>query len=436
MESSREVTFTFMQNKSLKNWIGVAVVMGVDWGDSGKGRMIDDLSKNAHVVARYNGGANTGHTVENQFGKFALHIMPSGIFNKNATCLVGRNVAVDLESLTEEMAVLDKGKVSYKKLIIDEQAHLVMPWHKLRDGIREKTRSAKVGTTGKGIGPVYADRAERAGLLVKDLVSADFKLKIKQETATQNKFYNLKLNSDQIAKKYQVYARKVKKYIGKTIPIVRDALAKKQNILFEGAQGYFLDIDSGTYPFVTSSNPGVVGIYKSYDLNPSNLTEIIGITKAYTTRVGEGPMPTKIGNSIADRIVKIGREVGTTTGRVRSPGWLDLVLIKEAAVVNGLTALAITKLDVLSGISKINLCTGYKIAGKNVDYIGHDAEFLSSVTPQYQVLSGWQEDISAVRDFAELPKNAKAYIKAIEDYLRLPVRFISVGPKRGQVIWR
>lgn len=425
-----------MQNQSLKNWKGTAVVMGVDWGDSGKGRMIDDLSKNAHVVARYNGGANTGHTVENQFGKFALHIMPSGIFNKNAICLVGRNVAVDLESLVAEMSALDKAKVSYKKLVLDEQAHLVMPWHKLRDGIREKTRTNKIGTTGKGIGPVYADRAERVGLMVKDLLAPDFKSKVKLEAAIQNKFYNLKLNANQIAKKYLEYKKKVYKYIGKTIPVLRKALRENKNILFEGAQGYFLDIDAGTYPFVTSSNPGVVGIYKSYDLHPSKISTVVGITKAYTTRVGEGPMPTKMEGSVAKRIIKIGREVGTTTGRVRSPGWLDLVLIKEAAEVNGLTALAITKLDVLSGISKIKICTNYKIDGKNVNYIGHDGDLLSKVRPQYKTLAGWQDDISEVREFSNLPKNAQAYIKTIEEYSNLPVRFISVGPKRGQVIWR
>jgi len=422
-------------NKSLKNWKGTAVVMGVDWGDSGKGRMIDDLSANAHIVARFNGGANTGHTVENKFGKFALHIMPSGIFNKNAMCLVGRNVAVDLESLLSEMATLDKARVSYKNLVIDEQAHLVMPWHKLRDGIRETARRAKVGTTGKGIGPVYADRAERVGLLVKDLLSPDFIYKVRDEVAIQNKFYNLNLNSTKIIKNYQKYARKMKRFIGITIPILRKAFKDKKNILFEGAQGYFLDIDSGTYPFVTSSSPGVAGVFKSYDFHPSYINEVIGITKAYTTRVGEGPMPTKIEGKIARQIVEVGLEVGTTTGRVRSPGWLDLVLIKEAAEVNRITSLAVTKLDVLTGIDKIKLCIGYKVKGKSVDYVGHNGDLLFQVSPKYLQLAGWDQDLSTVRTFEKLPKNAKAYIKTIEKYTKIPVKFISVGPKRGQVIY-
>lgn len=425
-----------MTSKSLKNWKGTAVVMGVDWGDSGKGRMIDDLSARAHIIARYNGGANTGHTVENQYGSFALHIMPSGIFNQRATCLIGRNVAVDLESLVSEMALLDKAGVSYKNLIIDEEAHLVMPWHKLRDGIREKARNAKVGTTGRGVGPVYADKTERVGLLVKDLISTDFKFKVRAEVTIQNKFYNLNLNSAQIIKKYQAYLKKVNKFIGQTIPVLRKGYKENKNILFEGAQGYFLDIDAGTYPFVTSSNPGVVGIIRSYDFHPSNINEVIGITKAYTTRVGEGPMPTKMQKAMASRIIEIGREVGTTTGRVRSPGWLDLVLIKEAVLINGITSLAITKLDVLSAIPKIKLCTTYTINGKSVNYIGHNADLLSKVTPKYIKLDGWYEVISHVRSFEKLPKNAKAYIKAIEKYTNVPVKFISVGPKRGQVIYR
>lgn len=422
--------------KTLKNWEGIAVVMGVDWGDSGKGRMIDDIGQNADVIARYNGGSNTGHTVENEFGKFALHIMPSGIFNQNAICLVGRNVAVDLECLVDEMNDLDKAGVKYHKLVIDDQASLTMPWHKLRDGLREKQRSSKVGTTGRGVGPTYADRTERVGLLVKDLLSADFKKIVQKEVAIQNKYYKLNLKAQKIITQYEIYKSRIKKYIGKTVPILRLAQIQKKNILFEGAQGYFLDIDSGTYPFVTSSNPGVVGVFRSFDIHPSKIGEVIGITKAYTTRVGEGPMPTKIEGSVAQKIIDVGREVGTTTGRVRSPGWLDIVLLKEAAEVNNLTSLAITKLDVLSRILKIKLCTSYRINGQPTPYIGHDGDLLAKVQPQYVEMPGWQEDISKIRSFESLPKNAKSYIRAIEKNTNVPVKFISVGPKRGQVIYR
>jgi len=424
-----------MAKKTLQSWQGTLAVIGVDWGDSGKGRLTDDLSARADVIARFNGGANTGHTVENQYGKFALHIIPSGIFNQKAKCLVGRNVVVDLESLVLEMSALAKAGVSYKNLLIDEQASLVMPWHKMRDGLREKLRSAKIGTTGRGVGPAYADRTERVGLLVKDLVSSGFAGKIEEEVKIQNKFYSLNLNANEIVKQYQKYQRKVKNFIGKSVPIISHAQKAKKNILFEGAQGYFLDIDAGTYPYVTSSNPGVVGIARSFDIHPSDINNVVGITKAYTTRVGEGPMPTKITGEVGRKIVDVGREVGTTTGRERAVGWLDLVLIKEAARANKLTALAVTKLDVLTNISKLKLCISYDLNGKSMDYIGHDAEFLSKVRPVYEDVGGWAEDISSIRSFTDLPKNAQNYIRVIEKITKVPVKFISVGPKRGEVIY-
>jgi len=425
-----------MAKKTLQSWQGTLAVIGVDWGDSGKGRLTDDLSARADVAARFNGGSNTGHTVENQYGKFALHIIPSGIFNQKATCLVGRNVAVDLDSLVLEMSALAKAGVSYKNLLVDEQASLVMPWHKMRDGLREKLRSAKIGTTGRGVGPAYADRTERVGLLVKDLVSSGFARKIKEEVKIQNKFYDLKLNAKVIIKQYQTYRIKVKDFVGKSIPIIRQAQKEKKNILFEGAQGYFLDIDAGTYPYVTSSNPGVVGIARSFDIHPSEINNVVGITKAYTTRVGEGPMPTKISGEVGRKIIDVGNEVGTTTGRERAVGWLDLVLIMEAARANKLKALAVTKLDVLTNISKLKLCISYKLNRKSTDYIGHDAEFLSKVKPVYEEVGGWTQDISSIRSFTDLPKNAQVYIKKIEEFAKVPVKFISVGPKRGEVIYK
>ncbi len=421
---------------NLKTWKGTTVVMGVDWGDSGKGRLIDDLSGRADVIARYNGGSNTGHTVNNQYGKFALHIIPSGIFNRSAICTVGRNVAVDLEMLIWEMEQLDKAKVPYKNLIIDEQASLTMPWHKMRDGIREKFRTNKVGTTGMGVGPTYADRTERVGLLVGDLRSKDLKQKIAAEVKIQNAFYNLKINADKIYLDYKKYSVRISRFIGRTTPIVQKAISSGKNVLFEGAQGYFLDIDAGTYPFVTSSNPGVAGVWRSYDIHPSEIKEVIGITKAYTTRVGEGPMPTKIEGEVAKKIIEVGREVGTTTGRVRSPGWLDLVLVKVAAKANNLTGLAITKLDVLSGQKTLKLCTAYKEGSKEVQYLPHDSQNLAKIKAVYQEFKGWNEDITKVRSFTLLPKNAQTYLEAIEKYTGIQIKFISVGPERGQVIYR
>lgn len=427
-----------MKNKNinLKNWSGTLSVMGIDWGDSGKGRLIDDLASRADIVARYNGGANTGHTVENNLGKFAFHIIPSGILHKKAKNLIGRNVVVDLESLNSELENLKKSKFTVKNLIIDSQATLVMPWHKMRDGIREKLRSSKkVGTTGMGVGPAYADRIERVGLRVCDLLLPDFKNKLSQEVEIQNRFYNLNLNNKKILSQYLQYAKTIKAFVGNTVQIVKDAKNENKNILFEGAQGYFLDVDSGTYPYVTSSSTGIVGIHRSYDLHPSNIDMVIGITKAYTTRVGGGPMPTKMAKKESEYIVEKGHEVGTTTGRIRSPGWLDLVLINFAKESNNLTALAVTKLDVLSGLKKIKLCIKYKLGTKTVEYFPNNATFQESLSPIYIEMTGWNEDISAVRNFKDLPNNAKLYLSAIEKYTQLPIKFISVGPKRGQVIY-
>src|SRR3989304_6895821 len=258
-----------MKNTSLKSWQGITCVIGLDWGDSGKGRLIDDLSSRADIVARYSGGSNTGHTVKNKYGKFAMHIMPSGIFNQKAQCLIGRGVACDLESLIEdEMAQLQKAAISWKNLIIDEQASLTMPWHKLRDGLREEFRLKKIGTTKRGVGPTYADRIERVGLRIKDLMSSDFKDKLFDEVKIQNNFFKLKLNPTQTYKTYFRFAKIIRPHVGQTIPILKKAQKEAKNILFEGTQGSFLDVDFGTYPFFTSPNTGVSGIWRSFNLHP------------------------------------------------------------------------------------------------------------------------------------------------------------------------
>ncbi|MCR4324532.1 MAG: adenylosuccinate synthase [Candidatus Curtissbacteria bacterium] len=425
-----------MKSNNLKNWSGVAAVIGVDWGDSGKGRLIDDLGQRAAVVARFNGGSNTGHTIKNEFGTFALHIMPSGIFNPKTKCLVGKNVLVDLESLIDdELEQLRAAGVSWKNLRIDHRATLVMPWHKLRDALREQMRSSKLGTLKRGVGPAYADRTERVGLRVKDLVSADFAKKLKEELTVQNKFFNLKLSYREIHQKFTDYAKIIKPYVADTNEILNEAIKNKQNVLFEGAQGYFLDIDAGTYPYVTSSNPGLVGILRSFDLNPSVINHPIGITKAYTTRVGAGPMPTIIKGKERKIIIEKGGEVGTTSGRVRDPGWLDLVLLKAACEVNNIKHLAVTKLDILTEFDEIKICIGYLLNGKKVGYIPGDADKLEKCKPVYQTLPGWQEDITKVRKFADLPKNAKKYIQKIEEFVGVPVDFIGVGPARNEVIY-
>lgn len=425
-----------MKDYLLKNWQGTAAVIGVDFGDSGKGRIVDDLSKRAAIVARYNGGSNTGHTVQNQYGKFALHIIPSGIFNPKTLCLLGRGVAIDLESLIEdEFKQLKKAGVSWKKLIIDDAATLSMPWHKVRDGLREKYQRIKIGTTGRGVGPTYADRIERVGLRVRDLTNKDFAEKLIDEVNFQNKFFNLQLSFKEIRDKFSKYAKIIKPYVGKTIPILTEFKKKKKNILFEGAQGYFLDIDAGTYPFVTSSNTGTLGIWRSFDLHPSQINYVIGITKAYFTRVGAGPLPTLVKGKERDWIIGKGKEIGTTSGRIRDPGWLDLVLAREAILSNRVTSLAITKLDVLSGLKVIKICVGYMINSKSVDYLSGDADFLSKCQPVYEILPGWSQDLSGIRKFADLSKNTKNYLKFIEKFVGVPVSYIGVGPQRSQAIY-
>lgn len=409
--------------------------MGVDWGDSGKGRLIDDLSSRAHVIARYSGGSNTGHTVRNKFGKFALHITPSGIFNQEAICLVGRNVAVNLQVLKKEVEEFRKAKVSIKNLKVDANAHLTMPWHIKRDGLKEKLRDKKIGTTGNGVGPTYADRTERTGLRVKDLISSDLKSKITAEVEIQNKFYDLNLSAGEIYSEFKTYLELVKPLIADTISLLHQAINSGKNILFEGAQGWLLDIDAGTYPYVTSSNPGIVGIIRSFDIHPSKINRVVGITKSYMTRVGAGPMPTKIEGALRSKIIEKGHEYGTTTGRERDPGWLDLAAIKKACRVNGITDLAVTKMDVLSGLGDLKICTKYQVDGKEADYPAGDADRMSKCRPVYSNLGGWDEDITKVRDFDKLPKEAINYIRQIEKVTDVPVSFISVGPERGEVIY-
>lgn len=415
----------------------VTCVIGIDWGDSGKGRLIDDLAQSADIVARFNGGSNTGHTVKNKHGKFALHIMPSGIFNPKATCLIGRGVALDLESLIEdEFAQLKRAKVSWKNLVIDRQCTLTMPWHRQRDGLREKSRKNKIGTTGRGVGPTYADRIERVGLRLADLISKEFAKKLKEELDYQNKIYKLDLEYKKILNQFMAYAKIIKPYVGNTVDIVHMAIAQKKNIVFEGAQGWLLDVDGGTYPFVTSSNTGVAGIWRSYDLHPSYIDNVIGITKSYTTRIGSGPMPTKITGPERKLIIEVGQEIGTTSGRTRDPGWLDLELLKYAVSVNKVNKLAITKLDVLSGFRDIKLCVAYKQNGSETWYKSGDAGQLEDVEPVYETLPGWTEQLTNIRKFKDLPKNAQNYIKTIEKHAGgAKVSYIGVGPGREEVIY-
>ncbi|OGD86376.1 adenylosuccinate synthase [Candidatus Curtissbacteria bacterium RIFCSPHIGHO2_01_FULL_41_11] len=425
-----------MKKSKLSNWKGVAAVIGVDWGDSGKGRLIDNLAQTADVVARFNGGSNTGHTVKNKFGKFALHIIPSGIFNSKSINIVGKNVLVDLESLIDdELQQLKKAKVSWKNLRIDQRATLVMPWHKMRDGQREESRNAKIGTTKRGVGPAYADRIERVGIRVRDLYRKDFKDLLGEEIKIQNKYFSLNLSPSKIYSQFHKYTNLIKPLVTETTSLVKSAIKNKKNVLFEGAQGYFLDVDAGTYPFVTSSNTGIIGIWRCFDVHPTDINYVIGITKAYTTRVGSGPMPTYIKGEQRDWIIKKGGEVGTTSGRIRDPGWLDLVLLKTACENNRVTNIAMTKLDVLSQLKEIKVCIQYKIGNSTTDYISGDADFLSSVKPVYKTLPGWNEDISKARNLTDLPQEARNFIKFVENYTKLPISFIGVGPDRSEVIY-
>lgn len=421
--------------------MAVILVVGSQWGDEGKGKIIDYLSEKSDYIVRFHGGNNAGHTVINEFGKFGLHLIPSGIFNKKAKALITNGVVLDLEVLITEIEALEKAGINFKKrLFISPRCHIIMPYHKLLDKLYEEAKGkAKTGTTGRGIGPVYSDKVSYNGIRIIDLINKDvFLEKLETQLLIKNKILvalgEKELSHKEIAEKFFKLREKIVPYVFEPYAILQKAILKKENILLEGAHGVFLDNDWGTYPFVTASTVLSGGITHAAGISAKSLTGVIGVVKAYTTRVGAGPFPTELFDKTGESLREKGGEFGTTTGRPRRCGWFDAELIRFASEINGYTGIAITKLDVLDGFEEIKICTGYKRNGTKVNYFDGDAKFLSEVTPVYKKIKGWKKPVKGIKKYSDLPNEAKAYLKEIEKQVGVKIKFISTGGNRNEII--
>lgn len=419
-------------------------VIGTQWGDEGKGKVVDLYAEKADVVARFHGGNNAGHTLVVKGRKTILHLIPSGILHNGKICIIGNGVVFDPFVFLEELAELEKGHLlpPDTKLCISEKAHLIMPYHRRIDQAREARSSGKkIGTTGRGIGPAYEDKAARTGIRVGDLYDKNlFREKLRQALEEKNfllvHFFNEKpLDEDEIASQYLDCAEKIKPYVTDTSLILDKEARKGRKILFEGAQGSHLDVDHGTYPYVTSSNTVAANASCGSGVGPNVIDKVVGICKAYTTRVGEGPFPTELKNEIGDHLQQVGQEFGATTGRKRRCGWLDMVLVRQAVRVSGINALAITKLDVLTGLDKVKICVGYKTA--NAEYthaVPANNNVLAECEPVFEEFDGWKEDIAQARELGELPANTRKYLKRLEELADAKIILVSVGPGREETI--
>ena len=419
------------------------VVLGAQWGDEGKGKMTDYLAEEAEVIVRFQGGNNAGHTVEVGDKQYKLHLIPSGILHDNKLNIIGNGVVVDPKALFTEIDYLEgEGvKVTPNKLIVSDRAHVIMPYHKVLDKLKEKARGKNdIGTTGKGIGPCYTDKFERSGIRICDLIDEEvFKEKLKQNIESKNKYIvNIlggeELNYDEILKEYLELAERLRPYVQDTSVRLYDEIKSDKNVLFEGAQGMLLDIDYGTYPYVTSSNTTACGVASGSGIGPTMITNAVGIAKAYTTRVGKGPFPTELDNEIGEWIREKGHEYGVTTGRSRRCGWLDTVILKTTVRVSGLTSLCVTKIDTLAGLKKLRVCVGYKFNGKVIDYFPASLNDLEKCEPIYEEFEGWGEEVAEARSYDELPINAKKYLKRIEELTGTKISIVGVGPRRDQTI--
>jgi adenylosuccinate synthase len=419
------------------------VIVGAQWGDEGKGKITDLLAERADAVVRFQGGNNAGHTIVRHGETWKLHLMPSGILHPGKLCVIGNGVVIDPKILTDELDDLRRRGVDTSGLRISANAHLIMPYHMLLDHAGEiKLGKLQIGTTRRGIGPCYADKAARLGIRVQDLLDEKI-LKKKIVAALEPKRLSLRefardprLDLQAMTDEYLTYGHRIKQYIADTSRLVLERLDADQLVVFEGAQGALLDIDHGTYPFVTSSNPIAGSATIGAGVGPKDIDEVWGITKAYSTRVGSGPFPTELEGPLGDELRERGAEVGTTTGRPRRVGWLDLVALRYAARLNSLTALVITKLDVLSGQRTLSVATSYRGPdGLEVDHFPYHQTVLHHSIGQYEELPGWDEDLTDCRSEDELPENARRYLQYISDFVKVPVALISVGPDRDQVIW-
>ncbi len=418
------------------------IVVGAQWGDEGKAKIVDFLTEEADLVIRFQGGANAGHTVEVGDQKFIFHLIPAGIMHPGKQCVIGNGVVLDPAQLLHEIdEVRSKGFDIDGRLWVAENAHVVLPYHKVLDQLKEKAAGkAAIGTTGRGIGPAYYDKVNRSGIRVADLLEestlrARLEGTVSAHNQTIQKLYGGEpLSAEKIFVEFRDLGRLIKPYVADTVAIVNSALKQGKRLIFEGAQGTVLDVDHGTYPFVTSSNTVAAGACIGSGVGPTAIDQVIGVVKAYTTRVGNGPFPTEIPGAIGQELRRIGHEYGATTGRERRCGWFDAVLVRRAAMVNGLTHLAITKMDVMDGFDSIDICTAYEWKGKRMDQFPSQISSLEEVKPIYETLPGWKCETKEVTAWKDLPANAQKYLTRLAELIEVPIGIVSLGPKRHQTI--
>jgi adenylosuccinate synthase len=418
--------------------MSTVVVVGTQWGDEGKGKITDFLAEQAEVVARYQGGNNAGHTILIENKKYKLHLIPSGIFYEDKICVVGNGLVVDPAALIKEIEYIHENGFSTKNLRVSDRAHIIMPYHLLLDGLEEERRVHKIGTTRKGIGPCYMDKAARSGLRFADLLDAEvFRSKLQALLQEKNeliqKVYGAEsLDFEPMFEQYLQYAEILRPYVTDTSVVLNDAIDAGKKVLFEGAQGVMLDIDQGTYPYVTSSNPTAGGVCIGSGVGPTKIKRVIGVAKAYTTRVGDGPFPTELHDEIGQRIREIGKEYGTTTGRPRRVGWFDTVVIRHARRVSGITGLSLNSLDVLSGLETVKICTSYKLRGEIIEHYPANLNLLAECEAVYEEMPGWDADLGNVRSLDELPETTRNYLNRLAELTGVPIAIFSVGRNREQ----
>ncbi len=422
--------------------MSVKIIVGAQWGDEGKGKIVDLLSEQVDIVARYQGGANAGHTIVIDGEQYILHLVPSGILHENTVCVIGNGVVIDPLALLEEIEFLKSKDISVDgRLWISHRAHLIMPYHKLLDQAKEsKDAERKIGTTGRGIGPAYVDKVNRMGIRIVDLLDRDtlkskLRTNIKEKNEILKKIYEEKeIDVDEIINEYLEFDKKIDPYIKDVSTFLNESLKDGKKILLEGAQGTLLDIDFGTYPYVTSSNPTSGGACAGVGIGPTKIESVLGVIKAYTTRVGMGPFPTEIGDEEDFDLRDLGGEYGATTGRPRRCGWFDAVIANFAVQVNGLDSFALTKLDILDSLEEIKICVAYKYEGKTITTFPSEMRILENCEPVYESFPGWQQPTSGIRSYQDLPANTKSYLDVIRDLTQTDISIISVGSGREQTI--
>lgn len=422
--------------------IQVTVLVGAQWGDEGKGKVIDILTEDVQNIVRYQGGNNAGHTVVIGDSKYVLHLIPSGILHEGKTCVIGHGVVIDPKALIAEIEMLKEQGIGCEgRLKISDKAHVIFPYHQKLDELREAWKSKdKIGTTKKGIGPCYGDKVSRTGIRIADLYDKEYfrerlEMNIEEKNTIFKDLYGFEgFSVTEIFDEYTSYAEELKNYVCDTTQLLNIALKNNENILFEGAQGTFLDVDYGTYPYVTSSNSTAGGACTGAGIGPSRIDQVLGVVKAYTTRVGEGPFPTEFGPRLMDIIRQKGGEFGATTGRARRCGWFDSVLVRNSVDINGIDKVVITKLDVLDELEKIKICTGYEYKGKMYYNIPGDPHFLDKCKPVYEEHEGWQKDTSSITSCEDLPDNARKYLNRIRELIGTDIMLVSVGKSRKQTL--